>query len=78
VAGLKIAAIKHRAVIEADERGTEAAAATSVAMAPASAPFDPPQPVPFVVDRPFLFLVVDHASGAVLFQGRIADPRRRD
>ena len=78
MAGLKIAAIKHRAVIEVDERGTEAAAATSVAMAPTSAPLDPPQPVPFVVDRPFLFMVVDKASGAVLFQGRLADPRRRD
>ena len=78
VAGLKIAAIKHRAVIEVDERGTEAAAATSVAMAPTSAPLEPPRPVAFVVDRPFLFLVVDNASGAVLFQGRIADPRRRD
>jgi serpin B len=77
-AGLKIAAIKHRAVIEVDERGTEAAAATSIAMAPTSAPLEPPRPVPFVVDRPFLFLVVDNASGAVLFQGRMADPRRRD
>lgn len=78
VAGLKIAAIRHRAVIEVDERGTEAAAATSVTMAPTSAPLEPPRPVPFVVDRPFLFLVLDDASGAVLFQGRIADPRRRD
>jgi serpin B len=78
VAGLKIAAIKHRAVIEVDERGTEAAAATGAVMAPTSAPLEPPRPVPFVVDRPFLFLVVDDASGAVLFQGRIADPRRRD
>jgi serpin B len=78
VAGLKIAAIRHRAVIEVDERGTEAAAATGVTMAPTSAPLEPPKPVPFVVDRPFLFLVVDDASGAVLFQGRIADPRRRD
>jgi serpin B len=76
--GLKIAAVKHRAVIEVDERGTEAAAATSAVMAPTSAPLDPPQPVPFVVDRPFLFLVVDTASGAVLFQGRLADPRLRD
>jgi serpin B len=78
VAGLKIAAVKHRAVIEVDERGTEAAAATSAVMAPTSALLDPPQPVPFVVDRPFLFLVVDNASGAVLFQGRLADPRRQD
>jgi serpin B len=73
--GLKIGAIKHRAVIEVNETGTEAAAATGVIMAPASAQLNPPQPIPFVVDRPFLFLVVDDSTGAILFQGRIADPR---
>jgi serpin B len=78
VGGLKIATIKHRAVIEVDERGTEAAAATSVGMVATSAPLEQPRPVPFVVDRPFLFLVVDEGSGAVLFQGRVADPRRTD
>jgi serpin B len=75
---LKIATIRHRAIIEVDERGSEAAAATMVGMATASAPLEQPQPVPFVVDRPFLFLVVDKASGAVLFQGRVADPRRTE
>jgi serpin B len=75
--GLKIGSIKHRAVIEVNEQGTEAAAATSIGMVAASAPFEQPQPVPFVVDRPFLFMVVDTNSGAVLFQGRIADPSRR-
>jgi serpin B len=78
VAGLKIGAIRHRAVIKVDEWGSEAAAATSVGVNFSSAPFETAQPIPFVVDRPFLFLVVDKASGAVLFQGRIADPRQRD
>jgi serine protease inhibitor len=36
---------------------------------------DAPTPIPFVVDRPFLLCVVDDASGAILFLGRVADPR---
>jgi serpin B len=78
VAALKIGAIRHRAVIDVDEWGSEAAAATSVGMMVTSAPLETLQPVAFVVDRPFIFLVVDRGSGAVLFQGRIRDPRRTD
>ena len=33
------------------------------------------EPIPFVCDQPFLFFIVDDASGLVLFQGRCADPR---
>jgi serpin B len=73
--GLKIEAIRHQALIEVNEAGTEAAAATSVLMAPTSAIIERRKPIPFVVDRPFLFFVVDFVSGAVLFQGRISDPR---
>jgi serpin B len=76
--GLKIGAIKHRAVIEVSEAGTEAAAATSVVMETTSLRVERPKPIPFVVDRPFLFWIVDDASSAVLFQGRIMDPRRRE
>jgi serpin B len=32
--------------------------------------------VPFIVDRPFLFFIADRQTGAVLFQGRISDPRK--
>jgi serpin B len=64
--------VVHRAVIEVTEEGTEAAAATAVAMTRASVP---DHVEPFVVDRPFLFYIVDQATGAILFQGRISDPR---
>jgi leukocyte elastase inhibitor len=75
-AGVKIGLIRHRAIIEVTEDGTEAAAATATMVLPtAGSPMPRPKPIPFIVDRPFLFYVVDDASGAVLFQGRIVDPR---
>jgi serpin B len=70
---LKIGQIAHRAVVEVDETGTEAAAATAIVMMPTAAM--PSKLVSFKVDRPFLFYLVDDATGAILFQGRINDPR---
>jgi serpin B len=70
---LTIGEIMHRAVIEVAEEGTEAAAATSATMAIAGRPAPPET---FRVDRPFLFAIVDEETGAVLFQGRIVDPRQ--
>lgn len=64
----------HQAYIKVDEEGTEAAAATALGMADAASP-PGPQTVVMTVDRPFLFLVRDDATGALLFMGRIADPR---
>ena len=72
---LKIDEIIHRAVIEVMEDGTEAAAATAVIMMPRSAVARPAPPEPFRVDHPFLFYIVDHPTGAILFEGRIVDPR---
>jgi serpin B len=67
--------IAHRSVIEVAEESTEAAAVTAVGMMIASAPSKPPKETPFRVDRPFLYYLVDEATGAVLFQGRVVDPR---
>ena len=69
---LVISQIVHRAVIEVQEEGTEAAAATAIEMSRTSVP---PDPEPFRADRPFLFYIVDYATRAILFQGRIVDPR---
>ena len=66
--------IAHRAVIELSEESTEAAAATAVAVVTSAAP-KPIEPIRFRVDRPFLYYIVDDPTGAVLFQGRIVDPR---
>jgi serpin B len=74
---LTIDEIVHRAVIDVMEDGTEATAATAVIVAPKSAPGQPKpeQPEPFRVDHPFLYFIADRTTGAVLFEGRIVDPR---
>jgi len=71
-APLAINEVIHRAVIDVTEEGTEAAAATAITMMTTSMPKNVE---PFVVDRPFLFYIGDEATGAILFQGRISDPR---
>jgi serpin B len=64
----------HKGFIEVDEHGTEAAAATAVIGRAGGAP-PSGDPIAFVVDRPFLFLVRDTSTGAILFMGRVNDPR---
>lgn len=68
---LFVSSITHQTFLAVDEEGTEAAAATAVEMAAGSVP---PPPVPFVVDRPFLLVIRDEPTGAVLFLARIMDP----
>jgi serpin B len=64
----------HKAFVKVDEKGTEAAAATAVLMGEGGAA-PPSDPVPtFEADHPFLFFIVDDASGLVLFMGKVADP----
>ncbi len=65
--------IVHRAVIDVAEAGTEAAAATAVVVTTRT--MRPDESERFNVDRPFLFLIVDDKTGAILFAGRISDPR---
>ncbi len=66
-------AVLHRCVIDLDEQGTTAAAATAVVME-AGAP--PPQlsPMTITADHPFLLVIRHRASGAILFLARVADP----
>ncbi len=73
---LGISAVIHQTKFNLDEKGTEAAAATAVVFdQPLSMPA-PEIPISFHVDKPFLFLVRDRNSGAVLFLGRVVDPNR--
>jgi serpin B len=76
---LVISAAIHKAYIDVDENGTEAAAATAVVMEMATAmppQYAPPPPIIFTADHPFLFLIRDNASGAILFMGRVTDPTK--
>jgi serpin B len=75
---LHLSAVVHKAFVEINERGTEAAAATATAMdarALVSPPKPPPIPV-FRADHPFLYAIRDRHSGALLFVGRMVDPTR--
>ncbi len=64
--------VLHQAFVKVDESGTEAAAATAVIMdmdggMPAMGP-------PITLDRPFIYFIMDHATGQILFMGRVVDP----
>ncbi len=68
-----ITKVIHQATIDVDETGTTAAAATVVEGGMGGV--EPPIPtVTFHVNQPFIFLIHDNATGAVLFAGRIDDP----
>ncbi|KAF7073669.1 hypothetical protein CFC21_078617 [Triticum aestivum] len=62
----------HRAVVEVNEEGTEAAAVTVCEEEDESAC----QPVDFVADHPFAFFVIEEVSGAVVFAGHVLDPTK--
>jgi serpin B len=62
----------HQTDVAMDEQGTEAAAATVALGYPTSAPLNPP--VPVMLDRPFLYRIVDDETGTTLFIGQVLDP----
>ncbi len=68
-----ITAVLHKAFVEVNEEGTEAAAATGVVVGVRSVMVD--EPVTFTADRPFLFAICDLRTDSILFMGRLADPR---
>ncbi|MDX1974715.1 MAG: serpin family protein [Rickettsiales bacterium] len=68
-----ISDVVHKAFVEVDEQGTEAAAATGVVMRATSAAM-PTSPVPFIVDHPFLLIIRDQKTGLWLFMGRVDNP----
>ena len=61
----------HKAFVSVDEAGTEAAAATAVIMGLTATPTTPIQ---VTVDRPFIYLIRDIATGSILFIGRVMNP----
>ncbi len=73
-----ISAAIHKAYIDVDELGTEAAAATAITFVATAMQRRVPEPPPIVfrADHPFLFILLDTRSGSMLFLGRVADPTK--
>jgi serpin B len=74
---LWISAVIHKAFIDVNEEGTEAAAATTITMV-TMARYEPDRtpPIVFCADHPFVFLIRDNRSGGILFMGRVIDPTK--
>jgi serine protease inhibitor len=69
--GLEISEVIHQSYVKVDEEGTEAAAATAVIMKITAVR----QTTDFIADHPFIFIIQEKETGAILFMGRIVDPR---
>jgi serpin B len=69
---LCISEVIHKAFVDVNEEGTEAAAATAVVM---RAKGIPPPPIEFKADHPFIFLIRDMKTETILFMGRVMNPK---
>ena len=75
---LHVSLVIHKAFVEVNEKGTEAAAPTAVVMK-ARSPFGGSAKIPvFCADHPFLFLLCHKKSGGILFMGRMMKPEPLD
>ena len=70
---LSVDAIAHKAVIEVDEKGTKAAASTSISIVPMSLGYSM-NTIKFKVDHPFMFVIKDNKTNAILFLGQVNKP----
>jgi serpin B len=73
---LYISAVVHKAFVDVNEEGTEAAAATGVAMRLTSV--SPSSQTIFRADHPFIFLIRDNKTSSILFLGRTENPALKD
>jgi serine protease inhibitor len=64
-----ISEVRQKAFVEVSEEGTEAAAVTAIAFQRNGIAMQPPKPFEMIVDRPFLFAIVDARSEMILFMG---------
>lgn len=74
--GVFLSDVIHKAVIEVNEAGTSAVAASAVIATKGELPSHPPRPEVFHADHPFVFLIRDQRSGEILFIGRGTNPSR--
>lgn len=73
---LFISKVKHKAFIQVDELGTEAAAATAVIMDVGTAIQQPEEVINFIADHPFIFMIKNNATNNILFIGKVYDPSK--
>jgi serpin B len=71
---LKISDVEHRTYIKVEEKGTEAAAATSVTIVATMAMRQTEPPFEMIVDHPFFLAIIERQTGAMLFAGVVANP----
>jgi serpin B len=69
-----ISRVIHQTFIDVQEEGTEAAAATIVEMVERSSAGGAGSPIPFKADRPFLYLIKENSTGAIVFMGKVGKP----
>ena len=69
---VKVGQVIHQSFLEVNEEGSEAAAATAIGVELTSV--GPTVPMRLTVDRPFLFMIREEHSGAILFMGQVTDP----
>jgi len=70
-ASIFVSFVKQNTFVEVDEKGTEAAAVTTIGVELSSAP---PQPRQFIIDKPFIFAIRERTTNALLFIGQIVNP----
>jgi len=68
-----VSEVRQKAFVEVSEEGTEAAAVTGIAVLSSGIEMNPPKPFQMIVDRPFLFAIVDARSEMILFMGLVND-----
>ena len=71
--GLYINYVKHKAFVEVNEEGTEAAAATVVVVANRVSA-QPDETIYFTANKPFLFAIIERSTKTIVFMGRLSDP----
>jgi serpin B len=75
---LYIQQVLHKAYIEVDEQGTQAAGATGVVVGAFCQAFNPTAPVVFTADHSFQYYIRDNQTGTILFMGRMTDPSQTE
>jgi serine protease inhibitor len=73
---LALSAVFHKAYVDVNEKGTDAAAATTATVSTTSFPGPEPRPV-FRADHPFFFVIRDTGTGSLLFAGRLVNPQAK-